>query len=379
MATGSVCKRGKHWFITISMGYIDGKQKRKRWTSKALTKAEAVNEMNNKLYELNRKVNTGTAPDNDYQLSTLFDTWKKHIDTTVNNPTTNADYKRYIERIIAYLPSEINIRDLTPQLLDQVLSRMTESFSNNSINKSLARLKAMLNYAVERSIIARNPITVVKALPKKQVFFKRALSVEEAQTLIATAPEKWSILWRFILSTGLRKQEVIQLKWDNIDFSTSVVRVLPTDNWSPKTEESSRTIPLTDKVIEDLKKLKKSRINEYVFVTQNGTTLKNNILRELKIHMKRAFCNMKGLAYGKRLNKKESEKYKQHEEWIEKNLKMINVHALRYTFCTHLLGNGVDIKTVQKLMGHSSPDVTLSIYAQYCHGNAENAMKKLPW
>ncbi len=377
MATGTVKKRGKSWQIYISMGYVDGKQKRKRWTSKATTKAEATAEMNDELHKLNRIERTGKVGDNDYLLSDLFESWSRHIDTTVINPNTNTDYKYYITRISEFLPAHVKIRDLTLVLLDDTIAKMTGKYSNNTINKSLSTLKSMLDYGVSRSIIAYNPIKELKLLPKKKVFDTRALTEEEANTLIEVAPPKWATLWRFILSTGLRREEVTRLCWDNVDLKKKVVRVLPTDDWSPKTEDSIRTVPLTDKVVKELKKL--DRVNDYVFVTKNGTTLKNNMLRELRIHMKQAFCKLRGLPYGKRLNKKEQEAYEEHREWIEKNLKLIKVHALRYTFCTHLLANGVDLKTAQKLMGHRDPEMIMRIYGQYCHGNAETAVTKLPW
>ena len=377
MASGKVTRRGKGWELTINMGYVDGKRQRKRWISKASTKAAATEEMNEELYKLNRVTRTGGAIDNDYFLSDLFVDWGKHIDATMVNPKTISDYKHYVTRITGYLPEHIKIQELSLSLLDDTISRMTKRYANNTINKSLSTLKAVLDYGVSRSVIASNPIKEIKLLPKKKVFDTRALTEEEARALIEVAPPKWAVLWRFIMSTGLRREEVTRLCWSNIDLKKRVVRVLPTDDWSPKTEDSIRTVPLNSNVIADLQKLE--RVNDYVFVTKNGTTLKNNMLRELRIHMKQAFCKLRGLPYGKRLNKKEREAYEEHREWIEKNLKMIKVHALRYTFCTHLLANGKDLKTVQKLMGHRDPEMIMRIYGQYCHGNAESAVESLAW
>lgn len=377
MATGKITKRGKGWQIDISMGSIDGVRKRKRWMSKATTKAEATSEMNNELYKLNRQTRNGEVVDNEYLLSDLTNQWFEHIAVTIVNSKTNSGYQNDIKRIAQYLPSNIVISGLTPQVIDQVLAEMTEKYSHDSINKGLTRLRTMIDYGVSRSILFDNPIAAVKLLPKKRMFFKRALTVEEAKELIKVAPKRWSIIWRFILSTGLRRQELIELTWSNVDLANKLIRVLPTDKWKPKTKDSIRTIPISDKLVADLKSL--DREAEHVFVSSQGNQLKHNLIRELRGHMHNAFCSLYGLTYGKRLNKKEKAEYDKYADKIEADLKQINIHALRYTFCTHLISSGVDIKTVQKLMGHNNPEVTLRVYAQYCHGNAESAIDKLPW
>ncbi len=379
MATGTIRKRGKHWQIDISLGYIDGKQKRKRWTSKALTKAEAVNEMNDELYKLNRVTRTGMVYDNDYNLHELFNQWSEYVQTNNTNPKTAHDYILCANRAIEYFPCHTLVSDITPQKIDNLLSELTNELSNNSINKTLARFKAMFEYGVSRKIILENPVTPVKPLPSKRVKLRRALTIEEAKALVKHAPGEWPILWRFILSTGLRKQEVIQLSWKNVDLERGIIRVFPTDKWSPKSEAGIRTIPLSGDVKNDLAEIKSHSETDLVFTTGTGEKLNTYFLKALRAHMHNAFCEIYNLPYGKRLNKKEQDKYNKYKDQIEADLKMIDLHALRYTFCTHLIGSGVDIKTVQKLMGHSSPEVTLKIYAQYCHGNAENAVQNFPW
>ncbi len=379
MATGKVTKRGKSWLITISMGYVEGKQQRKRWTSKASTKAEAVDEMNDELYKLNRVARTGDAVDNDYPLIDLFNQWSEYIITNKNNTKTSHDYILCARRALEFFPENSLVSDITPNKMDKLLSKLITTLSHNSINKTLARFKSIFKYGVSRKIIAECPILDVKPLPTKRVKLRRALTVTEAQTLVNTAPGEWSRLWRFILSTGLRKQEVIELRWRNVDLEKGIIRVLPTDKWNPKSEAGVRTIPLSDEVREDLKYLQNKADSELVFTTKSSKKLNTYFLKALRAHMHNAFCIMYNLPYGKRLNKKETIKYNEYKDQIEADLKMIDLHALRYTFCTHLIGSNVDIKTVQKLMGHADVSTTLNIYAQYCHGNAENAVRHFPW
>ncbi len=374
MATGTVRKRGKHWQIDISLGYIEGKQKRKRWTSKALTKAEAINEMNDELYKLNRVARTGGAIDNSYLLANLYEDWCKYLDLKALAKSTLRLYRTYCLDMITELNSLgiTKVGDITAKAINEVALEMINHQSHNTTNKCIKYLKSMLNWGVESEIILSNPIAKIKLLPNKRVKLRRALTADEAKALIKEAPPSYSLIWRFFLSTGLRRNELTTLTWNNIDLEAKTVRVVKS-----KTEAGKRTIPLSPELVKELLKTKNKK--GLVFKTQNDGIRTNNLIRELRRHMKRVLLTSQGIPCGTKMSRTTIKNNKEAINEIELDLQKIDIHALRYTFCTHLIGTGVDIKTVQSLMGHSSPEVTLRVYAQYCHGNAESAIDKLPW
>ncbi len=375
MASGKVTKRGKSWQITITMGYDEnGKQKRKRWTSKAPTKAEATEELNAELYKLNRVTRTGSATDNDYSLSDLYKDWCKYLDLKALAKDTLRLYHTYCRNMITALASRgaTEVGDITTKAINEIALEMLNTQSHNTTNKCIKYLKSMLNWGVESEIILSNPIAKIKLLPNKRVKLRRALTVDEAKALIKEAPPSYRIIWRFFLSTGLRRNELTTLTWDHIDLDSKTVRVAKS-----KTAAGKRTIPLSADLVTELSKTKNKK--GLVFKTQNNGTRTNNLIRELRRHMKRVLLASQGIPCGSKMSRTTIKKNKEALEEIELDLQKIDIHALRYTFCTHLIGSGVDIKTVQGLMGHSSPEVTLRVYAQYCHGNAESAIEKLPW
>ena len=374
MATGTVKKRGKTWQIDISLGYIDGKQKRKRWTSKAPTKAEATAEMNDELYKLNRATRTGEAIDNSYRLSDLYKDWCKYLELKALAASTLRLYRTYCLDMITELASRdiIDVGGITTKAINEIAHKMLNTQSHNTTNKCIKYLKSMLNWGVESEIILSNPIEKIKLLPNKRVKLRRALTADEAKALIEEAPPTYKIIWRFFLSTGLRRNELTTLTWDNIDLEAKTVRVVKS-----KTEAGKRTIPLSPDLVQELSKAKSKK--GLVFKTQSNGIRTNNLIRELRRHMKRVLLANQGIPCGTKMSRTTIKNNKEAIEEIELDLQKIDIHALRYTFCTHLIGSGVDIKTVQSLMGHSSPDVTLRVYAQYCHGNAESAIDKLPW
>jgi len=380
MAAGRVYQRGKVWYLDYSTGrVIDGKHERVRRRSQARNKTGAQEELNEELYKLRRATLAGGAPDNRYPLDLLYADWRESLGLTISNQVTREGYLFKIKWFMDYFAEQgiICVDELTPLRFDATLKDLSEGLSNRSLNDGLKTLRSMLKYGVSRKLIASNPLEQVKYLPDKPVKRRRALTEEECAALLSTCPAEFYPLWLFMLSTGVRKGELIELEWKAVDLKKMVVHVHPTDEWKPKTDSGIRTIPLSGKCCTALKKLPK--ISEIVFCTPQGRRRRNNLVRTLTAHLRNALCSLENIPYGKRLNKKEREQHGTRLAEIEEDLKRIDVHCLRYTFCTHLIKHGVDIKTVQRLMGHSSPTVTLRIYAQYSHGNAECAIDKLPW
>lgn len=158
----------------------------------------------------------------------------------------------------------------------------------------------------------------------EKVFHKRkngrALSIKE-QNLFITAIEnnKMEYLYKFYLLTGCRKSEPLTLKWSDIDFENNKILIKGT-----KTENSTRYIPLFPAIKDLLTKTPK--IDERVFpFTANAVK-----------------CNFDRL------------KQKFGFTFV--------IHSLRHTFSTRCCESGIQLKTIQKWLGHSKLDITANIY-----------------
>ena len=146
------------------------------------------------------------------------------------------------------------------------------------------------------------------------------------------------------LATGLRRGELLGLKWDDIDMKNGVIRVQrqvaridgEIVEAPLKTKNSYRTVSIGDDAIEVLKEQRKKvgREIEYVFPSPNGGPISpDSVLNMLHRVLERA------------------------------GLPKIRFHDLRHTFATLALQNGVDIKTVSGMLGHFSAGFTLDTYA----------------
>ena len=139
---------------------------------------------------------------------------------------------------------------------------------------------------------------------------------------------------RFKLTIPVRQGEILNLKWQDIDFSRRVITVHKTKNKDPK------VIPLNNTAIEILSgKSRVVTISGYVFSTQNGTMISRwNLQREFKHALRKA------------------------------EIENFRFHDLRHTFATRLVQSGIDLYTVSKLLGHR--DITTT--QRYAHHYPES-------
>jgi integrase len=174
----------------------------------------------------------------------------------------------------------------------------------------------------------------------------------------------------------MRRGEILALKWKDIDFSNSLIKVSKTmdrvkvfdDNKTEykllvgdcKTQKSNRVLPILPSVvsclktqytrnkIEALSRGQKTNFADFIFVTNKGNNLTpRNLLRTFDALLKKA-----GIVH-------------------------IKFHALRHTFATLGLENGIDIKTMQELLGHSSITITADIYTHVQIHQKQEAVKKI--
>lgn len=167
------------------------------------------------------------------------------------------------------------------------------------------------------------------------------------------------VFFKLLVSTGLRKGEALALKWSDIDFEKNLIHINKTIDVgfnnveiirSPKTKDSTRDVPLSTSLKNELLQYR-SNVFEFVFCKSNGRHLGLNVP-----------------AYWLK---------KIYE--IDPHLKRITVHGFRHTFATLMLqpGTGNTPKDIQKILGHSTIDMTLNIYTHESKKGQQNVIRSI--
>ena len=187
----------------------------------------------------------------------------------------------------------------------------------------------------------------------------RAVHIHEeiARLLIQAKEEGFYELILLGLATGMRRGELLGLKWDDINFTTGELSIkreyttLGSDYIisTPKTKSSVRSVHLPQSVLNILGEYRKTVNSEWVFPSPLDPThprSPTSCRSRLSDMLERAECNH------------------------------IPFHGLRHIFSTMALENGLDIKTLSAVLGHSSAETTISVYSHVTGEMERNAAKK---
>lgn len=199
-----------------------------------------------------------------------------------------------------------------------------------TINRELACLKNMFTKAIEWGLLSSNPVKKVKLFVERPNKL-RVLSDYEFQNLYNASSNFLKPILILAVNTGMRRGEILNLKWEDINFNEGYITVRESKN------NDSRMIPLNKVLIETLKSVRNHSTTERLFAHSNGDPVKS---------FKKAFWAAL------------------RRSGIEK----CRFHDLRHTFASRLVMAGVDIVTVQELMGHR--DITMT--KRYSHPTPEH-------
>ena len=250
-------------------------------------------------------------------------------------------------------------KEISLSNLNEFLVSIKEKYSYSTTKLIKSLVNRSLNFAFENGL-TKEKIVITLHLKNQQIRKVQALEKQEQARLekyILENEKKYHYGILLSLYTGLRLGEVLALKWQNIDIKNKLIYIdksvgsisqnhkTLTIESSPKTQSSIREIPISKKMLDLMKVLRQHCSTDYVIVSHNGKQIKPRAYQK-------SFDNLL-----KKLH-----------------IKHYGFHSLRHTFATRLLENGVDVKTISELMGHSSPTITLN---RYVHTNIENKRKAM--
>lgn len=238
--------------------------------------------------------------------------------------------------------------------------KITErSLAPKTIKNYVSFVSSVFDYAVHIKAIKENPCKNA-ALPKIPQVEHKMFTIEQAKKFLDVldspeTPIKYKAFFQLALFGGFRRGEILGLEWKDIDFDTGVIHIRRTVHYSkelgyydtePKSKRSVRALTLPDNVIFTIRQLYNEQLSQRfklgdkwhdtsrLFTTWDGH----------QMHGATPFA------------------------WLTKvckqnDLPKVNLHSFRHLNASLLISSGVDVKTVQSVLGHSQASTTLDIYA----------------
>jgi integrase len=228
-------------------------------------------------------------------------------------------------------------------------------------------LKSALGRALEQQVIARNPADAFKKrLPKVERREMATLTAEQSGCLL-DAIHHTRVYWPALiaLATGMRRGEVLALRWKNIDLDHGMVRVVESLEqtkagglrFKPPKKEKTRAITLPSFAVEDLRRLKREQAEELLVlgIRQTGETLAC-ARADGEPHQPRSLTHEFTRLVGR-----------------VKGVPRVRFHDLRHSHATQLLLAGIHPKIAQERLGHSTISTTLDLYSHVTATMQEDA------
>ena len=367
-------KNGKKVYMFKAYLGIDPVTEKKKYTTKRgfKTLTEAKQAYTRLMVQVQEN---DVLTDSQRLFSELADEWFEQYKNTVREST-------YVAQKLAYR------KHILPLFGNLKISRISIPYCQKQVNQWYSYYKKYSNligltssifkYALSLRLIRNNPMDgVIRPKRKKRIDEEKyeAPYYNKKELLaflevVKTYPDPVYPLFRVLAFTGLRKGELLALRWKDIDFEENTLSVKQTlatcDKWEikfqvPKTEKSLRTISIDSETLQVIKrwqlKQKENFLKMGIQLTKNGEQLVFSSEENKPLYLDYVNHNLKIIIK-------------------ENNLKRITPHGFRHTHCSLLFESGASLKEVQVRLGHTDIKTTMDIYTHVTKKQTEKTASR---
>ena len=242
------------------------------------------------------------------------------------------------------------VHDITRRDIIRLLDKIKERGSPITANRTLACIRKMFNFAVERAILNLSPCQII-ATPSKENSRERYLNAKEIKIFwdglkIVSMSEALKLALKFLLTTAQRKTEVISAEWNEIDFAANI--------WTIPAQKAKNNlahrVPLSNLALDLLHEIKKlSGDSIWLFPSEKtNTSIRGQSLNRALYRNLHMFSNVEGFC----------------------------VHDCRRTAATHMASLLIPIDTISRILNHTRNNVTEQYYIKHSYDNEKrNALE----
>jgi integrase len=280
----------------------------------------------------NRSANADQAND-----PTVREFAEVYLDKYCKIHNKRPDCKEQVLESVTRILGDVRVKSLRRSNAHHFIAERSKEVGPATVNRGIAVLKNMLTFALERDLIEMHPLLRFRMLKEEKTAL-RVMTLQEERQLIESIDDPVIAVYAAVLGeTGLRRQEGLLLKWDQINLDQGILSVQYTKSRRP------RYVPLSDFALASLRSLVRVVGCPFVFV---------------RIESRDRWRKPEG----------------PFNEGREKaKLDWVSIHDLRHFRATQWVQRGVDLRTVQELLGHSSITTTMT----YAHFAASHASRSI--
>lgn len=374
MAT--VMKRGNSYRIRVSCGYdIQGNQVTQSMTWKpdtGMTQKQIDKELNRQIVLFEEECSHGKITAS-IKFETFANQWFQDY-AELNHKDTTLQRERQLSVRVYKALGHMRLDKITARDIQRFINSLAKNGTNFTNGKPLSQktmrhhlsfISTIFDYANKLDMINYNPCTKV-TIPKNnengkaETKEKQIYTKEQARNflkLLGESPMKYRVFFTILMFTGCRRGELLGLEWKDIDFEKMTIHINRTSNYTmkkgmytdtTKTDKSRRIISIPAVLVEMLKQYKaewdadvlsmgdKWQETDRLFTTWDGRPMHNNT----------PYTWLK-------------------RECERRNFPFYGLHTFRHLFASIEIEAGIDPTTVAAMLGHSTPQTTLSIYSHY--------------
>ena len=335
-------KGSREYLVEVSFSDPDTGERVRRW--KTLNRLDLAQRWRRTMQDENARREMGggrrrTSMTFSDFVGDYLETWAPE-----RKPTTVAAERK---RIVLHLVPAFGTKPLsviTRKEIELYLTRRRgEGAKPGTTNRELCRLKNILKKAQEWELIETNPAGGIKQA-RERIVEQDYLSEDETARLLEVCDERIRPMVMLAVYTGMRWGELAGLRWRDVSFERGTARLRDTKN------NEDRYVPLNSEVLKTLKELRGNGKGDGVVFTNPATNEAwTDIRKPFRASLKAA--------------------------GIDRHIPLKN---LRHTAASHLVMNGVDLRTVGQILGHKSLQVTLR-YAHLAPDHLQEAVGKLKY
>jgi integrase len=371
---GSIIKRGNSYRLKVSLGKDPN-------TGKYISQYETVNgnkkDAEKRLNELIHQHETGTfVKPGKATVSDHLNQWLKDYAYPNLSPNTALGYESIIKSHLIPKFGNVLLTQLRPEMVQRYITDKLShgrasgqgGLSNRTVRHHIVCLHTALQNSIKIGLLIRNPVDAI-TIPRAQRHEMRTMNEVDIHIFLEMARNtQYYAIFYTLLFTGMRRSELLALKWHDIDLLLLQISVNKSLHQlrggqfvirQPKTEKSRRVVALTPSNATLLKEYQESqnKLREslgYPKLTENDLV----------------FCHFNGKPFLPNTIT---------HNWIKLvrrlGLKGIRLHDARHTHASLMLKQGVHPKIVQERLGHSSISITLDTYSHVAPGLQQSAAR----